>query len=126
MMISFIISHSPVFGVLLIIVFIIAAIIDGFRKLGRKLDAYNEKYGKQEEEMCHREKEEDEMIEISNPWSENRMHFAIASYDKKTKMYQAYVYHVRESTIVDISTRSKEALEKEIDETYKKFDGPES
>lgn len=33
MMISFIISHSPVFGVLLIIVFIIAAIIDGFRKL---------------------------------------------------------------------------------------------
>lgn len=126
MMISFIISHSPVFGVLLIIVFIIAAIIDGFRKLGRKLDAYNEKYGKQEEEMCHREKEEDEMIEISNRWSENRMHFAIASYDKKTKMYQAYVYHVRESTIVDISTRSKEALEKEIDETYKKFDGLES
>lgn len=126
MMISFIISHSPVFGVLLIIVFIIAAIIDGFRKLGRKLDAYNEKYGKQEEEMCHREKEEDEMIEISNPWSENKMHFAIASYDKKTKMYQAYVFHGRDSTIRLIVSRSKDALEKEIDETYKKFDGPES
>ena len=126
MMISFIISHSPVFGVLLIIVFIIAAIIDGFRKLGRKLDAYNEKYGKQEEEMCHKEKEEDEIIEISNPWSENKMHFAIASYDKKTKMYQAYVFHGRDSTIRLIVSRSKDALEKEIDETYKKFDGPES
>lgn len=126
MMISFIISHSPVFGVLLIIVFIIAAIIDGFRKLGRKLDAYNEKYGKQEEEMCHKEKEEDEIIEISNPWSENKMHFAIASYDKKTKMYQAYVFHGRDSTIRLIVSRSKDALEKEIDETYKKFNAQNS
>lgn len=76
--------------------------------------------------MCHKEKEEDEIIEISNPWSENKMHFAIASYDKKTKMYQAYVFHGRDSTIRLIVSRSKDALEKEIDETYKKFDGPES
>lgn len=126
MMISFIFSHSPLTGIVLLFIFIIAGIKHAFKNMVKEAEAYNKKHGKQEEKEDKTEKEDDEIIEISNPWSENRMYFAIASYDKKTKIYQAYVYHVRESTIVDISTRSKEALEKEIDETYKKFDGSES
>lgn len=120
MMISFIISPSPLTGVVLLFIFIIAGIKHGFKNMVKDAEAYNKKHGKQEE------KEDDERIEISNPWSENRMHFAIASYDKKTKMYQAYVFHGRDSTIRLIVSRSKEALEKEIDETYKKFNAQNS
>ena len=122
MMISYIFTPCPLCGIVIILIFIIGGIINGFRKLGRKMDAYNEKYEKQEDEMCYKEKEDDEIIEISNPWSENRMHFAIVSYDKRTKMYQAYVYHGRESTIVTIVTKSKVVIERKIDETYKRFD----
>lgn len=126
MMISFIFTPCPLCGIVLLFIFIIAGIKHGFKNMAKDAEAYNKKHGKQEEKEDKTEKEDDEIIEISNPWSENRMHFAIASYDKKTKMYQAYVYHVRGSTIVDISTRSKEALEREIDETYKKFNAQNS
>lgn len=125
MMISSIISPSPVFGVLLIIVFIIAAIIDGFRKWGRELDAYNNENGDQELEF-NNIKMADELIEISNPWSENGQHFAIATYDKETKKYQAKVFSGYNSTIIFHMTSSKKVLEKMIDETYKKFENPKN
>ena len=126
MMISYIFTPCPLCGIVILFIFIIAGIKHGFKNMAKDAEAYNKKHGKQEEKEDKTEKEDDEITEISNPWSENRMHFAIASYDRKTKMYQAYVYHGRESTIVTIVTKSKVVLERKIDETYKKFDDPKT
>ena len=50
MMISFIISLSPLTGIVLLFIFIIAGIKHGFKNMAKDAEAYNKKHGKQEGE----------------------------------------------------------------------------
>ena len=125
MIISFIFTPCPLCGIVILFIFIIAGIKHGFKNMAKDADAYNNENGDQELEF-NNIKMADELIEISNPWSENGQHFAIATYDRETKMYQAKVFSGYNSTIIFHMTRSKKVLEKMIDETYKKFENPKN
>lgn len=88
----------------------------------------NEKYGKKEMELYYKYKEvkDWEVMDISNYRSENGKHTAIAFHDKESDLCYANIFSGRDSTIRLIVSRSKEVLEKKIDEAYKQFDSPKS
>ena len=67
-----------------------------------------------------------EVMDISNYRSENGKHTTIAFHDKESDLCYANVFSGRDSTIRLIVSRSKEVLEKKIDEAYKQFDSPKS
>lgn len=122
MMISFIISLSPLTGVVLLFIFIIAGIKHAFKNMAKEAEAYNKKHGKQEGEKCETEMADRELIDIPNSWSEGGVHLAIASYDRKTRLYHAKVINGRTYNSVYLVGRSKKEIEEKIDETFKQYD----
>ena len=66
MMISFIISLSPLTGIVILFIFIIAGIKQGFRNMAKDAEAYNKKHGKQEGEKCETEMADEGMIHLPN------------------------------------------------------------
>lgn len=94
MMISFIISLSPLTGIVLLFIFIIAGIKHAFKNMAKDAETYNKKHGKQEVDKCETEMADRELIDIPNSWSEGEVHLAIASYDRKTRLYHAKVIRV--------------------------------
>lgn len=153
MIISFIFTPCPLCGIVILFIFIIAGIKHGFKNMAKDAEAYNkrhrkqegekcetemvdegmihlpnEKYGKKEMELYYKYKEvkDWEVMDISNYRSENGKHTAIAFHDKESDLCYANVFSGRDSTIRLIVSRSKEVLEKKIDEAYKQFDSPKS
>ena len=90
--------------------------------MAKDAEAYNKKHGKQEGEKCETEMADRELIDIPNSWSEGEVHLAIASYDRKTRLYHAKVINGRTYNSVYLVGRSKKEIEEKIDETFKQYD----
>lgn len=122
MMISYIFTHCPLCGIVILFIFIIAGIKHGFKNMAKDAEAYNKRHGKQEGEKCETGMADRELIDIPNSWSEGGVHLAIASYDRKTRLYHAKVINGRTYNSVYIVGRSKNEIEDKIDETFKQYD----
>lgn len=85
----------------------------------KEAEAYNKK---QEWKKCETEMADRELIDIPNSWSEGGVHLAIASYDRKTRLYHAKVINGRTYNSVYLVGRSKKEIEEKIDETFKQYD----
>lgn len=90
--------------------------------MAKDAEAYNKRHGKQEGEKCETGMADRELIDIPNSWSEGGVHLAIASYDRKTRLYHAKVINGRTYNSVYIVGRSKKEIEEKIDETFKQYD----
>lgn len=66
MMISFIISPSPLTGVVLLFIFIIAGIKHAFKNMVKEAETYNKKHGKQDGKKCETEMSDEGMIHLPN------------------------------------------------------------
>ena len=119
MMISYIFTPSPLCGIVIILIFIIAGIKHAFKNMAKDAEAYNKK---QEWKKCEIEMADRELIDIPNSWSEGGVHLAIASYDRKTRLYHAKVINGRTYNSVYLVGRSKKEIEEKIDETFKRYD----
>lgn len=122
MMISYIFTPCPLCGIVILFIFIIAGIKHGFKNMAKDAEAYNKRHGKQEGEKCETGMADRELIDIPNSWSEGGVHLAIASYDRKTRLYHAKVINGRTYNSIYIVGRSKKEIEDKIDETFKQYD----
>ena len=122
MMISYIFTPCPLCGIVILFIFIIAGIKHGFKNMAKDAEAYNKRHGKQEGEKCETGMADRELIDIPNAWSEGGVHLAIASYDRKTRLYHAKVINGRTYNSIYIVGRSKKEIEDKIDETFKQYD----
>ena len=122
MMISYIFTPCPLCGIVILFIFIIAGIKHSFKNMAKDAEAYNKRHGKQEGEKCETGMADRELIDIPNSWSEGGVHLAIASYDRKTRLYHAKVINGRTYNSIYIVGRSKKEIEDKIDETFKQYD----